>query len=238
MQVMNPREGMMTISRKILVLAGLLGFFSAASDLRAQAKDFQSWWELGLNKKLTSRFDLDGELEQRFQNNSLQYSRSLATLGASYDLFDFLEVGGGARTVFLLDEEQQMHLRYRFNLDLEGSTKLSRLDLSLRTRLQYGFDDFMEFSYFRLNSTVNRNRLKGVYHIFGSKFDCFSSVESWHGANREKQWLTFAMRYSLGVRYSMNFRSRFSLRYIMEDEFNLINPEQLHVLVLSYSYKL
>ncbi len=228
----------MTIRRKIFFLSAILLFFIGAADLHAQQKDFQSWWEFGLNKKLSGRLELDGELEQRFQNNSLQYGRTLATLGASYDLLDFLKVSGGARTVFLLDGEQQVNLRYRFHLDLTGSYKLSGFDLSLRTRLQYGFDELREYRYFGLNSTVNRNRLKLSRHIFGTRIDYFALLESFHGANKEQQWLTYAMRYSLGARYSLNFRSRFTLRYILEDEFNVVNPDQFHVLVLGYSHSL
>ena len=230
------RRPMMTIRRKIFFLSAILLFFIGATHVQAQVKDFQSWWELELNKKLSNRLDLNGELEQRFQNNSLNYSRTLASLGASYDLLDFLNVAGGARTIFLLDGEQQMHLRYRIHLDLAGSYKLSGFNLSLRTRMQYGFDERLAFRYFSLNSTVNRNRIKGIYHIFGTKVDCFASVESWHGSNKEQQWLTYAMRYSLGARYSLNFRSRFLLRYILDDEFNVINPEQLHILVVGYSH--
>jgi len=229
---------MMTIRRKIFSLSAVLLFFMGAADLHAQVKDFLSWWELGLNKELSDRLDLDGELEQRFQNNSLQYGRTLTTLGASYDLLDFLKVSGGARMIFLLDGEQQVNLRYRFHLDLTGSYELSGFDCSLRTRLQYGFDELQVLRYFSLNSTVNRNRLKVSRHIFGTRIECFASLESFHGANKEQQWLIFAMRYSAGARYSLNFRSRLSLRYILEDEFNVTNPKQLHVLVLGYSHSL
>jgi hypothetical protein len=208
----------------------------AARDIRAQVSDFQSWWELEVEKKITGKLDLNGELEQRFKNNSLQYSRSLLTLGASYDLADFLRLSGGVRTVFLMDREQGLETRYRVHMDVRGSYDLRGYDLSLRVRAQYGFDDVLSFRYFQLNSLVNRNRLKVTRHIFGSRFDWFGSVESWHGKNGESRWLTYAVRYSAGARYSPNFRSRFSLRYILEDEFNVTDPMLLHVLVLGYSY--
>ncbi|RLD68329.1 MAG: hypothetical protein DRI98_11985, partial [Bacteroidetes bacterium] len=68
-------------------------------------------------------------------------------------------------------------------------------------------------------------------------FGWFATVESWHGSTIESQLLTIAMRYSVGARFSPSFTSRFSLRYILEDEFNVINPQQLHVVVLGYSYR-
>lgn len=227
----------MTISRFSFSLSLVLLFCIAAADLQGQTEDFQSWWELEFSKNISPRLDLDGELEQRFKNNSLQYSRTLLSMGASYGLWDYIRLAGGARVIFVMDGEQQMNARYRFHMDGVGVYDLSGFDLSLRIRFQYGFDEFLAFRYFSFNELVNRNRLKLAHHIFGTRFDCFASVESWHGSNWEALWRTFAMRYSAGTRFSLNFRSRFSLRYIIEDEFNVINPRQLHVLVLGYNYR-
>ncbi len=233
----DPRGMTMTIKRFTYILSFSLLFSITAADLQGQVEDFQSWWELELNKKISGRLDLNAEIEQRFKNNSLQYSRTLLTLSASYDLLDFLRLGGGARTVFVMDREQQLHARYRLHLDGVGSYDLSGFDLSLRIRLQYGFDDFTVLRYLALNTLVNRNRLKVTHHIFGTRFGWFASAESWHGSTLESQWLTFGMRYSAGARFSPNFTSRFSLRYILENEFNVVNPRQLHVLVLGYTYR-
>ena len=227
--VMTIRQG---IYIAIFTIVSLLG----SGDLHGQVRDFQSWWELELSKEITGRLDLNGELEQRFQNNSLQYSRTLVTLGASYDLLDFLRLAGGARTIFVMDREQHLHARYRVHLDLTGRYDLSGFEFSLRTRMQNGFEELLALSYFRLKSTANRNKLKVTHHIFGTRIDWFAFVESYHSSNNESQWLTYAIRYSAGVRYSPNFSSRFSLRYILEDEFNMPNPMQLHILVVGYSY--
>lgn len=229
-------RGIMTIRRPSFSLIAIFLIFLAAADLWGQTEDFQSWWELELNKKISSRLDLSGELEQRFKNNSLQYSRTLLTLGASYELSDYISLAGAARTVFVMDGEQQMHTRYRLHLDGTGAYDLSGFDLSLRIRFQYGFEDMLAWSYFSLNALVNRNRLKVAHHIFGTRFGWFASVESWHGSIRESGWRTFGMRYSAGARFSPNFKSRFSLRYILEDEFNVVNPGLLHVVVLGYNH--
>jgi hypothetical protein len=215
----------------------LLFLFSSATCLQGQVKDFQSWWEFEFEKKITGKLDLAAELEQRFKNNSLEYSRSLLTLGASYDLADFIRIAGGARMVLVRDDERGLHPRYRIHLDGMGSHELSGFDLSLRTRIQYGFDEFLTLRYFTMNKLVNRNRLKVARHISGTRFGCFASAESWHGSGLDSPWVTFAMRYTAGLRFSPDFSSRFSLRYMLEDEFNVLNPRQLHVLVLGYSYR-
>lgn len=227
----------MTIKRLRYTIFWVLLFFSGTILLQGQVRDFQSWWEVELNKKISDRWALEGEVEQRFKNNSLQYSRTLFTLGASFDLMDFLTLGGGVRNIFVMDREQNLHARYRSHLDLTANHDLSGFSFSLRTRLQYGFGDFSALREFSLNTLVNRNRLKATYHVFGTKFDFFASVESWHDTNTVYGWITYTIRYTAGTRFSPNFRSRFSLRYFLEDEFNLPDPRQFHVLVLGYNYR-
>ena len=234
---MVSRRMIMTIRRLTYTLSFFLLFFVAAADLQGQVEDFQSWWEFELNKKISDKLDLNGELEQRFKNNSLQYSRTLLTLGASYDFSDYFRLAGGMRTVFVMDREQQLHTRFRIHMDGTGSYDLSGFVLSLRIRLQYGFEELLVLRYIKFNELVNRNRLKVAHHIYGTRFGWFATVESWHGSTIESQLLTIAMRYSVGARFTPSFTSRFSLRYILEDEFNVINPQQLHVVVLGYSYR-
>lgn len=227
----------MTTSRFPYLLFCILFTVSSGARLQGQFRDFQTWWELELKKDLGPSLHLEGELEQRFKNNSLQYSRSLLTLGASYDALDFLTLAGGARTVLVEDAEQRMQVRYRIHFDATGRYELSGFDLSLRGRLQYGFNDFGDFRYFSWNTPVIRSRLKVARHIFGTGFDWFALVESWHGTRDASRWITFALRYSAGIAFEPGFRSRFSLRYILEDEVNMPDPVQLHVLVAGYSYE-
>ena len=228
----------MTISGARYLPVCILLFFFFGPGLQGQVRDFQSWWELELTKEISGKLDLEAELEQRFKNNSLHYSRSLMTIGATYKASQYFRLAGGARMVLLMDNENRLHSRYRIHLDGTGRYELSGFDLSLRCRLQYGFDEVVAFRYFRINSLVNRNRLKVARHIFGTRFGWFASVESWHGSNNESRWLTYAMRYTAGLRFTPSFKSRFTLRYMLEDEFNVVRPRQLHVLVLGYNRSL
>ena len=140
--------------------------------------------------------------------------------------------------VLVKDGEQALGMRYRIHLEGRGSYVLSGFDLSLRSRIQYGFEDFLTLRYFAINKLVNRNKLKVARHISGTRFGCFASAESWHGPGNDSRWITFAMRYTAGLRFSPNFTSRWSLRYMLEAEFNVANPRQLHVLVMGYSHRL
>jgi len=234
----GPSRGMMTNNTFKYTLGCFLLFFVGAPWLQAQARDLQSWLQLELNKSITGRLDLNGELQQRFRNNSVQYDRSLMTLGASYDLLDFIKLGGAARMGLVMDAEHQIHTRYRFHLDAIGGYDVSGFDLSLRLRFQYGFEDFSALNYFTVNAVVERIKLKMQRHIYGTRIDWFASVESFHGSAGQSDWRTYALRYSAGARYSLDFRSRFSLRYFLYDEMNVPAPKLLSILALGYSYNI
>ena len=227
---------MMTIRQRIYCTIFIVVACMGPGDLLGQESDFQSWWEFEFDYSLNKSWQLQGELEQRFKNNSLQYNRTLLTLGAEYDPTNWLSLGGAGRVVFVADQEGQIHPRYRIHLDATGSYKLSGFNFSFRTRLQYGFEDILVFADLKENSLVSRNRLKVRYHFFGTKFRCFAALESWHNLSKLPDPAFNHMRYQAGLSYDLNFRSRFSLRYIFEDEFNVKNPDKLHILAAGYSH--
>jgi hypothetical protein len=229
---------MMTINPRRLKYFSCIVILLVTRLLPGQQKDFQTWWELSVDKDLKNGFEISGELEQRFRNNSLQYDRTLVTLAGSYDIRNFLQLSAGVRAVAVADREIRLHDQYRIHADALGRYSFSGLDLSLRIRMQYGFEDVPDMGYFSLNNLVNRNRLKLDHHIFGTRMGLFASIETWHLLNQGPSRLTYKMRYSVGLDYDLSFVSRLTLRYILEDEFNVRNPLQSHVFLVGFSHTL
>jgi len=228
MRISTGKYSLLLLSLTFLVPVGLQG----------QQKDFQSWWEFSIDKGFDNGIDLSGEIEQRFKNNSLQYDRSLVTVAGEYDIKKYLEVAAGFRAFLDSDRELQLNAKYRVHMDVTGSHSLSRYDLSLRARFQYGFEDIFDPAYSGGNNFVNRYRLKVANHIFGTRFGWFATVESWHLLSDQPNRLFYKMRYSAGVEYALNFKSEFTVRYILEDELNVANPLQAHILVFGFSHSL
>lgn len=229
---------MMTIriARYSLILISFAFLFTG--NLPGQRKDFRTWFEAEFDKGLKSGVDISAEIEQRLKNNSLSYDRTLLTLSADYKLTPYMNVEGGMRALLTYDRELNLQGRYRLHADATGSYTLSGVDLSLRIRGQYGFDDLDRIGALSDNTFINRNRVKADYHIFGTKLGIFASLESWHMLSGKPARRTYRIRYSAGVLYALNFRSEFSIRYILEDEFNIPDPLQSHILVIAYSHTL
>lgn len=228
---------MISGKRNIFFLFALLAL-SAGGSLFGQQKDFQTWFEAEVKKGLKNGLDISGELEQRFNNNSTQYDRTLLTVSASYDPVKYLSVGGGFRFLTAADKDGDLRPGYRVNADVSGKYTAWNVDFSLRVRLQYGFEEFIYFASLNENAFVNRYRAKAAYHIFGTRFDIYATVEPWGLINNFDGHFFKRMRYTAGGSYSLNLQSGVGLRYILEDEFNKVNPLQSHILVFSYFYNL
>ena len=236
--MMNHRLREMTIKSGNYTLLFLFFLLLIPGELPGQQKDFQSWWEFSLDKRLSNGFELSGEIEQRFKNNSLQYDRSLVTVAGEYRINEYLDVATGFRAILDSNREMELNAKYRLHMDATGRYSLSGFDLSLRVRFQYGFEDLLDPLFLDVNNFVNRNRLKVAHHIFGTRLGWFGAVESWHLLNDQPNRLLYKMRYSAGVQYTLNFKSQINIRYILEDELNVVNPMQSHILVFGFSHSL
>ena len=229
----------MTTIRRLTPILILFGFtFLFTTGLRGQQKDFGTWWEFEIDKGLKNGIDLSGEFEQRFQSNSLQYDRTLLTVSGDYDLKDYLRVAAGFRTIFIIDRESRLYTRFRIHADATGKYPLSEFDFSLRFRFQYGFEDIFFIGPISQNNFIFRQKFKVSHHLFGTRMDFFTSLENWLRFIDESGRSFYKLRFTLGGQYKLNFRSRLGIRYLLEDEFNTVNPYQLHFLVFTYSYKL
>jgi hypothetical protein len=228
----------MTISRLNRRLLFALLFILFSGKLAGQIKDYRTWFEAEFDKGLNNGIVLSLEVEQRLKNNSLRYDRTQLTIAGEYDFNKHLRTAAGIRGILSRGNEELMHGSYRLHADATGRYTLAEIDLSWRLRLQYGFEDISFFDLVNKNNLACRNRLRGGYHIFGTRITLFTLVESWHLLSGKPARYFRKLRYSAGVQYDLNFRSEISLRYIMENEFNVTNPLQTHILVFGYAYSL
>ncbi len=212
--------------------------FLSAPVLYGQQKDFGSWWEFEMDGRLKNNIKLSGELEQRFKENSLQFDRTLLTLGGEYNVLDYLNLAVGIRTIFITDPESRLHTRFRIHTDATGFYDFDRTELSFRLRFQYGFEDIFFIGYFSENNFVSRQRIKVAHDIFGTRLGIFGSLENWIRFDDRYGRPLYKIRLVAGTQYNLGRQSRIRLRYIFENEFNSVNPLQIHVLALGYSYRL
>lgn len=231
-------EGMTTIKQaRVFQLFCFFVLMLVARGLFGQQKDLGSWWELQMSGRLKNDLKLSGELEQRFKENSLQFDRTLLTVAGEYKVLDYLNLAGGIRTIFITDPESRLYTKFRIHMDATGRYSFSSTDLSFRLRFQYGFEDIFYIGYFSQNNFVSRQRIKVAHDFYGTRLGAFVSLENWIRFNDRYGRPLYKLRMVAGVQYDLGRQSEISLRYIFENEFNRVNPLQIHVLALGYSYR-
>jgi len=206
-------------------------------NLSAQYHDFNSWWKLELSKEITKELDATLDLSQRFDQNSLRYDRSLATLGLQYRIHENIDVEAAYRYYLVNQFGGGLDSRYRIHGSVILSKRFDDFKISLRERLNYGFDDLTQTNTYYGNRLMNRGRLKVSYDIFGTPISVYSFYEMWLDVSRLNATHMLAHRFRGGLLYDINFRSKINLSYLHKIEVNQINPITSHILYLAYSYQ-
>jgi len=211
--------------------------FLTVMESHGQQQDFGTWWEIQMSGRLENKLNLTAELEQRWKENSLQFDRTLLTLGADHNVIDYLNLAAGFRTIFITDPESRLNIRYRIHADATGHYEFNRTDLSFRLRFQYGLEDILYIGYFSENNFVSRQRFKVTHDFFATRLGAFGSVENWIRFSDRYGRPFYKLRLVAGVKYNLGRQSRITLRYIFENEYNRVYPFQIHVLAMGYSYR-
>ncbi|MFC2089222.1 DUF2490 domain-containing protein [Bacteroidota bacterium] len=204
--------------------------------VHAQYQDFRSWWDVELAYGITKDLDAKVEISQRFKENSLVYDRSVLTAVLAYEIIKDLSVRGGVRYL-VVNTPGTFESRYRIHAGIQYQKKFDELALSIRERIQYGFNDLQSMQYYMQQKTISRTRLKTAYKIFGTPFQVHASYELFLDLNSGIGILPVANRVQLGLEYAFRSRSALDLSYIFEQEINSVNPLLSHIIKLGYTYE-
>ena len=241
----------------ILLLAALASFPEA----KAQGNDFGMWYELGAEKKLSTKWNVGVEGEFRTRNNARTVDRWSAGLSAEYKMIRGLKATAGYTFLYDNNPEEMdfkrdgfmpnhwtpsyLGVRHRFHVGLTGSMDWRRFKFSLRERLQYTYRpeatdrkyDFDESAWEPIKGkgkTVLRSRLQVDYDIAHWKFDPTAGIEMFNARNGLQK-----MRYQVGVDYKYKKQHVFTLSYRFQDvnSDDDDNDADSHLVGLGYTYK-
>ena len=220
---------------RILTVLLLLNLFPA---LNAQYQDFGTWWNVDFSKKINKDFSAGLKVSQRFNENSIRYDRSLATISVEYGGFKDLSIEGGYRLVLVRDNDLSFATRYRFHVNAVYGLKFGDIKISLRDQLQYGFDELGTINDYYSNALTNRTRLKGSYKIYGTPLTAYASYELFLDLNSSYGAGFSGHRIQAGTEMRISNRMDLDLSYMMEDEFNVPYPVLNHIISTSISIDL
>lgn len=225
----------------------------------AQSNDFGMFYELGVEKKLSPKWNVSAEADLRTRNNTRSLERWSVGLSAEYKFNKRLKASAGYIALFYNNIEEMewkkdgftpnkwapsyWGVRHRFNASVTGNLDLGRFNISLRERYQFTFRpiatgkkyDFDEEEWKDIKAKskhVLRSRLQLTYDIPHWKVDPFVNVEFFNG------WALQKIRYQAGVEYKLKKAHTFSFTYRFQNNFADNKLESnIHLIGLGYKYK-
>ena len=245
---------------KRLIIGLLLAAFTSSA--HAQSDDFGVWSEANIEKKICSRWSLEGGAELRTRNNSKEIDRWSVGADASYKLTGWLKASAG---YMLLDDHRYnlndkgtkyadfWGVRHRFNVSLSASQTFGNLTVSLRERWQYTYRPEVTTARYYASTNKLKDYEKGDYadnHTYRGKsknvwrnrlmlkykvskmIRPYASAESNVARSLEK------IRYGLGTEIRLDKHHSLDVKYMYQKYYDEDADEgNSHILGVGYTYK-
>ncbi len=189
----------------------------------AQHVDAAGWLNVGISFEIFNDLSCDIGEEIRYNFTTADLYQKNSNIAIEYKINKRFKVGTEYR--YSIRESQNTN---RIAASFGYKEEINDLTLGFRSKLQYSFTpDASEGSAFR-------NKIVAKYKI-NKDLSPFVSAEIFYSLSNEiNQFDTF--RSEGGLSYGPNKHNEFNISYIYDKEFNVNNPETMHIASLSYLY--
>ena len=208
---------------KKLSITFLLIISLAANNLFAQHIDGGTWVNAGISFEPIKDITVDLNEEARYNASIGSLNQLNTNISIDYKLSKKIKTGVEYR--YSIRDNKNTN---RFGWGISYKEGMGDFDLNLRTKFQYSpVLDGPE-------GTSWRNKL-GLSYAINKDFSPFVSCEMFYSiANEISQFDNY--RIEGGLDYGPNKHNDFTLSWIYDHEFNVNNPDIMHVLSFSYKY--
>lgn len=230
--------------RKFWLISALQFMSLMSIHLYAQVdnEDLNTWTAITLDYELNEDWKISIEGQLRMEENVSEIDQYFGEIGIQYNLPADFKLATAIRFIRNNDRKGNIqgyenHLRY--NIDMRFKHKIDKVELKYRLRYQNKNElgistdngDLLKHGI-RLKTTVGYKfkNWKLDPEVAGEIFNRFEKNDPNNGFNK--------YRISLGTNYKIKKIGELSLTYLFEREFNISNPQTLHIISLKYGYSL
>lgn len=230
--------------------------------------DFRARVEGAFEWEVAKNLSVEAGVQLRLKDDLATVDRTQTSVGVNYEVCKHFGIGADYVLINRYDMAQSAweKPRHRANLNLEGSVKVGRVELSLRERLQTTFRTDSVNRYEKMNpEMILRSRLMAEYNIRHSRWSPYLMFELHNTLNAPKVVANYKRdeygvdnyitRYRAGVgakwRITRNHRLDFYYYFDYDRTFNIDykanagtlkgyvrENEMRHIFGISYKFKL
>lgn len=211
-------------------------FIGCSSAIRAQNPDLRIRLYGELQKEITRKIDVNFKYEHRLNKYITSFDKAFFEPSLSYSLNNNIRFGASYRMGLNQNNLYKRKIQNRTSAYAQYRFEFDDFRLRIRSILQYGFDDLSILNDFLNNKLVTRNSIQIDYNWFGTKFKPYSKYEFFIHLNHPQGTIINQQRLSFGTNYDIN--NTFSLKtfYMFENEMNIVNPLNIHILGAGIDY--
>ena len=218
-------------------LIGVLLVVFIYSGVFAQSTDVQVWTEKGFKGQIVKKLDYGVEWTNRIGNQG--FETMFPQLSMKYKITNWFRPSIDYRLILKRQLNSNYDASNRLNFNIQFSKLFDRLDLGMRFRYQYSFDNVSNANYepdfdraFRLKPSLS-------YDINNSILTPTSSIEFFYNLSSGPLGKRFTKtRLFVGVDFELSGPHDISMGYIFDQSINLPNPLSRHIFNVSYAYKI
>lgn len=219
-------------NKLIVCILSLMGICSSGF---AQVNDAGQWTTLTLERKFTQSYAMYLTQELRFNQNISELGVFFTELGAEYKINNLIKISAAYRFVNSrrLDGTYNGHSRYYTDITIKK--KFKPVILIYRLRYQSQLLNFVEQSQKTIPTTNIRNKFIVKLDLHKS-YTPYIAAELFYQLNDNIRKEFDRVRYYVGFDYEINKKNEVGLYYLLQKEFNVVNPNSDYVIGLTYTY--
>ena len=192
----------------------------------AQQQDFQTWSSVTLKKTFSDKFECAAQEQLRLQDNSTRLKQLFTDVGIKYNATKQFHIGFNYR--FIVKPQE---IDNRIYSDIAYDFRQNNTKATARIRLQHDFvQNAPDQNYIRPKLTVEQ-KLNRHWKPFVSG-ELFLLAFYYEGSEFDEY------RISLGTTYNFDKKNSVQVFYMLQQQFNVNDAEQNHILGVGYEYDL
>lgn len=208
---------------------------------KAQAtKDFGSWNTFSVEYKASDKVNLVFDQEVRFNENLTRLNQFFTEFGAELKLPGKIKTSLTFRTTQRLQPENYFSYRHRLTWDINVKKNIHAFTFLYRHRLQCGLRNYYSSPLGKIPSLYERHKLQIKYEV-NKRIEPYFSTEirfqlkdprnMFH--NNEFNWI----RFKFGSDFKLSSNKSVGLYYLIQNELDIIDQQDIYVIGLEYSLK-
>lgn len=224
--------------KKLLLIIPVLLLGRVAS---AQTEDFGSWMTVSFNKGIVGNLQFNFDQELRLRNNLTDLNLIYTNLGLTYKVNKAFRVATVYRFIDKHKDDGTWGIRHRGYVDLIFRFKPAKFTIGYRARFQSewrGAGYTGEFG--RVPEVYIRNLFKIGYKINDQFSPYVGSELRWQVQNPRIPYHDGfdRTRFMAGTDYNFNDNNTLGLYFLLQKEWNVVDPETLYILGIEYSFSM